>query len=253
MLRYTLYEIRRTALSPTTLFYTVVMPIGLYLLFGALQDYSSVKIADSNAAAYVMVGMALYGAISSTVSISGLTVVENTAGWGRQLALTPLTTGKYLFSKAAVALVMAALPVVAVNIAGRMTGIEMPLNQQILCAVLSIFCALVFAFMGLAVGLLIPSENAVSIANGVIVIFAFFGTLFAPLTKDLMPYARFTPLYGAAEISRYPFTQGLTIISGSGPDWNMIEPLWYGVVSFAAWGALFILATMLLMRRTTRR
>ncbi|SUE45167.1 Uncharacterised protein [Rothia dentocariosa] len=33
----------------------------------------------------------------------------------------------------------------------------------------------------------------------------------------------------------------------------MIEPLWYGVVSFAAWGALFILATMLLMRRTTRR
>lgn len=253
MLRYTLYEIRRTALSPTTLFYTVVMPIGLYLLFGALQDYSSVKIADGNAAAYVMVGMALYGAISSTVSISGLTVVENTAGWGRQLALTPLTTGKYLFSKAAVAFVMAALPVVAVNIAGRMTGIEMPLSQQILCAVLSIFCALVFAFMGLAVGLLIPSENAVSIANGVIVIFAFFGTLFAPLTKDLMPYARFTPLYGAAEISRYPFTQGLTIINGSGPDWNMIEPLWYGVVSFAAWGALFILATMLLMRRTTRR
>lgn len=253
MLRYTLYEIRRTALSPTTLFYTVVMPIGLYLLFGALQDYSSVKIADGNAAAYVMVGMALYGAISSTVSISGLTVVENTAGWGRQLALTPLTTGKYLFSKAAVAFVMAALPVVAVNIAGRMTGIEMPLSQQILCAVLSIFCALVFAFMGLAVGLLIPSENAVSIANGVIVIFAFFGTLFAPLTKDLMPYARFTPLYGAAEISRYPFTQGLTIINGSGPDWNMVEPLWYGVVSFAAWGALFILATMLLMRRTTRR
>ena len=67
-------------------------------------------------------------------------------------------------------------------------------------------------------------------------VFSFFGTLFAPLTKDLMPYARFTPLYGAAEISRYPFTQGLTIINGSGPDWNMIEPLWYGVVSFAAWG-----------------
>ena len=253
MLRYTLYEIRRTALSPTTLFYTVVMPIGLYLLFGALQDYSSVKIADGNAAAYVMVGMALYGAISSTVSISGLTVVENTAGWGRQLALTPLTTGKYLFSKAAVAFVMAALPVVAVNIAGRMTGIEMPLSQQILCAVLSIFCALVFAFMGLAVGLLIPSENAVSIANGVIVIFAFFGTLFAPLTKDLMPYARFTPLYGAAEISRYPFAQGLTIINGSGAEWNVTEPLWYGIVNFSVWAVIFIIATALLMGRSTKR
>lgn len=253
MLRYTLYEIRRSVLSPSSVFYTIILPVGLYMLFGALQDYAKVKVADGNASAYVMIGMALYGAISSTVSISGLTVVENTAGWGRQLALTPLSTGKYLFSKAAVAFVMAALPVVAVNIAGRLTGIEMPISQQILCAALSIFCALIFAFMGLAVGLLIPSENAVSIANGVIVIFAFFGTLFAPLTKDLMPYARFTPLYGAAEIARYPFAQGLTIISGSGAEWNMTEPLWYGVVSFAAWGALFILATMLLMRRTTRR
>ena len=205
MLRYTLYEIRRSVLSPSSVFYTIILPVGLYMLFGALQDYAKVKVADGNASAYVMIGMALYGAISSTVSVSGL------------------------------------------------TGIDMPLNQQIACAALSILCAMVFGFFGLAIGLLVPSESAVGIANGVLVVFSFFGTLFAPLTKDLMPYARFTPLYGAAEISRYPFTQGLTIINGSGPDWNMIEPLWYGVVSFAAWGTLFILATMLLMRRTTRR
>ena len=253
MLRYTLYEIRRSVLSPSSVFYTIILPVGLYMLFGALQDYAKVKVADGNASAYVMIGMALYGAISSTVSVSGLTVVENVAGWGRQLALTPMNTGKYLFSKCCVAFVMAAVPVIAVNVAARLTGIDMPLNQQIACAALSILCAMVFGFFGLAIGLLVPSESAVGIANGVLVVFSFFGTLFAPLTKDLMPYARFTPLYGAAEISRYPFTQGLTIINGSGPDWNMIEPLWYGVVSFAAWGVLFILATMLLMRRTTRR
>ncbi|SUE45169.1 ABC transporter ATP-binding protein [Rothia dentocariosa] len=84
---------------------------GLYMLFGALQDYAKVKVADGNASAYVMIGMALYGAISSTVSVSGLTVVENVAGWGRQLALTPMNTGKYLFSKCCVAFVMAAVPV----------------------------------------------------------------------------------------------------------------------------------------------
>ncbi|SUE45168.1 hypothetical protein [Rothia dentocariosa] len=72
-------------------------------------------------------------------------------------------------------------------------------------------------FFGLAIGLLVPSESAVGIANGVLVVFSFFGTLFAPLTKDLMPYARFTPLYGAAEISRYPFTQGSRLSTAAAP------------------------------------
>ena len=169
MLRYTLYEIRRSVLSPSSVFYTIILPVGLYMLFGALQDYAKVKVADGNASAYVMIGMALYGAISSTVSVSGLTVVENVAGWGRQLALTPMNTGKYLFSKCCVAFVMAAVPVIAVNIAARLTGIDMPLNQQIACAALSILCAMVFGFFGLAIGLLVPSESAVGIANGVLV------------------------------------------------------------------------------------
>ena len=138
MLRYTLYEIRRSVLSFSSLFYTIIMPVGLYLLFGALQDYAKIKVADGNAAAYVMIGIALYGAISCTVSISGLTVVENVAGWGRQLGLTPMNTGKYLLSKCCVAFIMAAVPITAVNIVARMTKIDMPLKQQIACAALSL-------------------------------------------------------------------------------------------------------------------
>ena len=43
MLRYTLYEIRRSVLSFSSLFYTIIMPVGLYLLFGALQDYAKIS------------------------------------------------------------------------------------------------------------------------------------------------------------------------------------------------------------------
>ena len=121
MLRYTLYEIRRSVLSFSSLFYTIIMPVGLYLLFGALQDYAKIKVADGNAAAYVMIGIALYGAISCTVSISGLTVVENVAGWGRQLGLTPMNTGKYLLSKCCVAFIMAGVPITEANIVARMS------------------------------------------------------------------------------------------------------------------------------------
>ena len=252
-LRYISFDIRRALKEPTALAVSIALPSVLFIVFGASQTGTDRAFNDGNVAAYVMIGIALYGAISCTVSISGLTVVENVAGWGRQLGLTPMNTGKYLLSKCCVAFIMAAVPITAVNIVARMTKIDMPLKQQIACAALSILCAMVFGFFGLAIGFLVPSESAVGIANGILVVFSFFGTLFAPLTKDLMPYARFTPLYGAAEIARYPFSKGLTIISGSGAEWNMTEPLWYGIVNFSVWTVIFVVATALLMGRRTKR
>lgn len=44
---------------------------------------------------------------------------------------------------------------------------------------LTVLCGLVFAFYGIMMGLLIRNENAVSIANGLLVIMSFFGTVFS--------------------------------------------------------------------------
>ncbi|MBF0582111.1 MULTISPECIES: hypothetical protein [Corynebacterium] len=49
-----------------------------------------------NVTAYAMVGMAVYGGITAAVSTVGTTVVEQTTGWGRQLALTPMTGSQLL-------------------------------------------------------------------------------------------------------------------------------------------------------------
>lgn len=241
MLRYALYDIRASILSTDRFFFGVALPIVFFLLFGAMQDYSSQPMGDGNVAAYVMIGMALYGAVQNTVAISGSTVAELSSGWNRQLALTPLT-----------ALVISAVPVIAVNIVGMFTGVEIPVNQQLAAGALTVLCGLVFAFYGIMMGLLIRNENAVSIANGLLVIMSFFGTVFSPLSTDLLKYARFTPLYGAAEIARYPFSAGQTIISG-GADWLVTEPLWYAVVSLIVWAAIFLGVSALLMRRATRR
>ena len=253
MLRYALYDIRASILSTDRFFFGVALPIVFFLLFGAMQEYASQPMGDGNVAAYVMIGMALYGAVQNTVAISGSTVTELSSGWNRQLALTPLTTGKYLGAKALTALVISALPVIAVNIVGMFTGVEIPLNQQLAAGALTVLCGLVFAFYGIMMGLLIRNENAVSIANGLLVIMSFFGTVFSPLSTDLLKYARFTPLYGAAEIARYPFAAGQTIILGGGEDWFVTEPLWYAVVSLAVWAAIFLGVSALLMRRATRR
>ena len=71
MLRYALYDIRASILSTDRFFFGVALPIVFFLLFGAMQDYSSQPMGDGNVAAYVMIGMALYGAVQNTVAISG--------------------------------------------------------------------------------------------------------------------------------------------------------------------------------------
>ena len=96
MLRYALYDIRASLFSMDRFFFGVALPIVFFLLFGAMQEYASQPMGEGNVAAYVMIGMALYGAVQNTVAISGSTVTELSSGWNRQLALTPLTTGKYL-------------------------------------------------------------------------------------------------------------------------------------------------------------
>ena len=79
--------------------------------FGAMQGVLLPADGRGNVAAYVMIGMALYGAVQNTVTISGSTVTELSSGWNRQLALTPLTTGS-TWVRTLVALVISAVPVI---------------------------------------------------------------------------------------------------------------------------------------------
>lgn len=54
MLRYALYDIRASILSTDRFFFGVALPIVFFLLFGAMQDYSSQPMGDGNVAAYVI-------------------------------------------------------------------------------------------------------------------------------------------------------------------------------------------------------
>ena len=75
----------------------------------------------------------------------------------------------------------------------------------------------VFAVYGLLVGTAFRSEAAVGAASGTMVIFAFLGNLFIPLSGVLLTIAKFTPLYGYAALARYPLTEGYLPDGVAGP------------------------------------
>lgn len=232
-------------------FFIIVLPAALYFMFGALADYSDAPAGHGNVAAYNMVSMAVYGAALGTSSIAGSAAVERQKGWGRQLGLTGLSSQAYLVGKVLVALAIAVLPILVLFAAGALTGARVDGAERWLAiGLLTLIASLPFAFYGLAAALLFRSEAAVSAASGLLVVLAFFGNLFVPLSGTMLEIAKFTPVYGSAALARWPQLEGAVIdINGPGST----DPLWMIVLNVVAWTAIFAMICWAASRRTTSR
>ncbi|WP_459611376.1 ABC transporter permease [Corynebacterium urogenitale] len=250
-LRFALYDLSRLRKEFATLFFSVVLPVFFYLLFGASQNYSDMPLGDGNVAAFVMVGMALYAGITGATAASGSSVVENHTGWGRQLALTPLSTGQILFTNFVNIAVRAVLPITAVFITGVFTTASMPAGEWILSYIFTTIAAIPFGFYGMAWALAFPSTNAVSVASTSLVLVAFAANLFVPLSESLLAIGRFTPGYGAASFARWPLAEGAQTIQGD--DFIIHDPLWLVLVNIGAWTAIFIAICVVLSNRDKER
>lgn len=59
-------ELRRLLRNRRTVVFTLVMPVMFFLLFGLNRAYADQKAGHGNVAAYIMVSMAVYGAMVAT-------------------------------------------------------------------------------------------------------------------------------------------------------------------------------------------
>ena len=244
---FTLLEMRRVTRDWAGMFFTAVLPAFFYLIFGSTVDAKSADIGNGNVAMYVMISMAAYGAVTATTSIGGNAAVERVQGWGRQLGLTPLADSSYIAMKALIAMTVAAVPILLTYVLGAITGAKGSATAWALSAALVLLGSSVFALYGLLIGTAFRSEAAVGAAAGTLVIFAFLGNLFIPLSGALLSFAKLTPLYGYAALARYPLTEGFL------PDGSR-DPLWLPVANVVGWALVFgVLATVLVRRGRERQ
>jgi ABC-2 type transport system permease protein len=238
-------ELRRVFRDYASLFFVGVLPAFLYLIFGT-QSGTEEVIGGGNVTMLIMISMAAYGAVTATTGVGGMAAVERMQGWGRQLGLTPMRDLSYAGYKAVVALAVAAIPVLLIFVLGAWTGAEATTQAWVLSGLAVLGGAAVFGFYGLAVALAFRTEAAVSAASGLLVIMAFLGNVFMPLTGTLLDVARFTPLYGYNSLARYPLTGGDLEVGGH-------DPLWMAIANLTVWAGIFVLAATLLVRRGRER
>ncbi len=235
-------ELRRMARNRRSVVFTVIMPSVFFLLFGASQEYRSEPAGQGNVTAWIMVSMAVYGAMIATTSAGAMVATERAVGWSRQLRLTPLHPIAYVLVKAAVAMVMGAVAIVVVFVVGHLAGAQLPVDRLVACGVLAWVCSLVFAAFGLFMGYLLPSENVMQVLGPALAILSLGGGLFVPLSEfsgTFATIARFTPAYGVGELARGPF--------GDSSDLGL------AAINVLAWAALFVAGAAWRMSRDTAR
>jgi ABC-2 type transport system permease protein len=208
-------EVRRLLRNRRTLIFTMLAPSIFFLLFGLNSTYANQLDGRGNVSAFILVSMALYGAVLATTSGGAMVSIERAAGWTRQLRLTPLSPPSYIILKCLTSMVLGAGSVAAVFIVGAITGKpSMPLWLWVVSAVCVWVGSLVFAAFGLFLGYLLPTENVMQIMGLIMMLLSFAGGVFIPLSQyphTLQVIAEYTPLYGLNFLVHAPFKGGVNI------------------------------------------
>jgi ABC-2 type transport system permease protein len=236
-------EIRRLLRNRRTVIFAMIIPAVLFLLFGLNKAYANEPAGHGNVSAFILTSMALYGAVLATTSGGAMVSIERAAGWSRQLRVTPLSPVAYIGIKILTAMVLGLASVVVVFLVGMGTGKpSMPGYLWVVSALCVWIGSLVFAAFGLFMGYLLPTENVMQFLGFGLMLFAFGGGLFIPLSQYphvLQTLAKFTPLYGLNQLVHAP-------LLGEGVQWT-----W--AVNAIVWLAIFAAGAVWRFRKDTAR
>jgi ABC-2 type transport system permease protein len=207
---YLRYEIVRVFRNRRVLIFSVLLPSILLLVIGTPNKHDAYN--GTTVAAYIMVSMGIFGALSSATGTAGSIAVERSVGWNRLLRLTPLTPLRYVTSKIVLALVLVIPPLVVVYALGALAlGVHLSAAVWAQIFLGSWLSALPFAALGLIMGYLAKPDSVQQISGLLFFLLSLFGGLWVPL--DTMPHlmrtvATYTPVYWAADVARAPLFHG---------------------------------------------
>lgn len=228
MNRYYLFgELKRTLRNPRYLIFSLVMPVILFLLFasGGKND----TIGGLSVAAYIMVSMGTFGAMSGVFSSAGRIALERSTGWNRQLRLTALSGRQYVLGKAVTGFSVALPALIIVFLAGALgKGVSLPAARWPVIGLSVLLGLLPMAALAVWLGYAARPDSLQAIMGGIISLLALIGGLWVPIESFpnwVGDIAKALPTYWAAGAGR-------SALAGSWVGWH-------GVAVLAAWTVVF--------------
>jgi ABC-2 type transport system permease protein len=224
---YLVGEIRRTFRNPRYLVFSLGMPMVLFLLFSS--GSSNDRIGGLTVAAYIMVSMATFGAMSGVFSTAGKIALERSTGWNRQLRLTALTGRQYVLGKAITGFSVAVPALLIVFVAGALgKGVSLPMARWPEVGLSVLLGLLPIAALAVWLGYAAKPDSLQAVMGGLISLLALLGGLWVPIESFpnwVGDIAKALPTYWAAGAGRQA-------LAGSWIGWH-------GVLVLAVWTVVF--------------
>lgn len=220
--RFLATEILRALRNPRFVLFSVVFPVGLFLLFA--QIYGDGPLQGTSPQAYLMVSMAMFGAIGATLGTSARIAAERQRGWNRLLRLTPLRPRAYVLARLVTVLVLAVPSFLLVFAAGRLAeGVHLSLREWALVSGYFTLALVPFAVLGIALGYLTTADSAPMVNGAAQMVLSVFGGVWVPVSQ--MPHAMLVvgkalPSFWFGVAARSPLTHehlgwgGLAVLLG---------------------------------------
>jgi ABC-2 type transport system permease protein len=238
-LTYLRYEVLRTWRNRRFLVFSLVFPLVLFLAIAG--PHKNQVIDNIPFPLYYMTGMITWGTMVAVISSGARIAAERTAGWTRQLRITPLPTWSYFSAKIFCGYMMALLSMAVLFAAGTSVGVRLDAVQWFVMIGLLLVGLVPFAVMGIMFGHLLKVDSLGPAIGGVTSLFALLGGSYGPLVTGgvLLSVVKFIPSYWLVQAAR-------TALQGGG--WPL--EAWIVV---AAWTVAMSVLAVRVYERDTKR
>jgi ABC-2 type transport system permease protein len=237
---YLRYELLRNVRNWRFILFSLAYPVVLYFVVTSPQRHATF---DGVAfPLYFMAGMAAVGTMIAVISTGARISVDRSAGWTRQLRLTPLTAAEHLGAKVACGFLTALLVIALVSLSGSALGVHLSAGAWLTMIGLMLVGLIPIAVLGILLGHLLTPDSLTPAVGGTIMLFAVLGGAYGFLVAKsgvVFDVIKALPSYWLVQA-------GKTALRGG--SWPA-----EGWIVIATWTAVLVPLAMVVYKRDTSR
>ena len=167
------YEILRTFRNWRFVIIALAWPLALYLAIATANKHHNFD--GISFPVYFMAAMLTVGTMNSVVVSGARIAAERSAGWTRQIRITPLTTRSYIRAKVICGYLLALLTIGVMFAAGTALGVRLSASEWLTLLGLTLAGLVPFAVLGIVFGHLLRADSLMPAVGGATTLFALLG------------------------------------------------------------------------------
>jgi ABC-2 type transport system permease protein len=239
---YLRYEALRTLRNRRFMILALGFPLVIYFLIATPNRHeTNLGGTGISAPLYLMVGLVTFGTMNAMLGSGARIAAERSAGWNRQLRITPLKPTTYFRTKVLTGYMLAAMTMVLLYVAGSALGVSLTVSEWVRMTLLLLVGLIPFAALGILFGHLLTPDSIGPAIGGLTAALSILGGVWFPVTGHgiLHDVALGLPSYWLVQAAH---------IGVGGSGWDAT-----GWIVFAAWTIVAAFLARRAYERDTKR